>query len=325
MQLSRQHPFVVLAISRVNMADVTIRFFQPHQSLSPYVSTYYLTEVDADLGERVTDHLHPEWANLRFMRGVLPLASIGAGPLQEVHKFSVTGPTSRACQFAAGKMRAWGIGLLPLGWSRFIGASADRYADRFVDGAEDLAFEQLATLAPALNRDGADTKQEVGAIDSHLIALLRQPSDDVEQRRVDIAHKALLDSEVSTVAQFSDLVGMSPRTAERLSRRAFGFAPKLLLRRQRFLRSLSQFMLDPSMRWINTLDSHYHDQAHFSRDFSRFMGMSAREYARLDHPIMGAAAFARMAAAGAAMQALHRQAGWRSPVAFSFGLIGAFL
>lgn len=291
------------------MADVTISFFQPHQSLSPYLSTYYLTEVDAEPGERVTDYLHPEWANLRFMRGVLPLASIGAGPLQEAHNFSVTGPTSRACQFAAGKMRAWGVGLLPLGWSRFIGASADLYADRFVDGADDPAFEQLATLAPALNHDGANTDYEVSVIDAHLIKLLNEPTEDEEQRRIGIAHTALLDSEVSTVAQFSDIVGMSPRTAERLSRRAFGFAPKLLLRRQRFLRSLSQFMLDPSMRWINTLDSHYHDQAHFSRDFSRFMGMSARQYARLEHPIMGAAAFARMAAAGAAMQALHKQGG----------------
>lgn len=300
---------MVLAISRVNMADVTIRFFQPHQSLSSYVSTYYLTAVDAVAGERVTDHLHPEWANLRFMRGVLPLASIGAGPLQKVHPFSVTGPTSRACQFAAGPMRAWGIGLLPLGWSRFVKASADLYADRFVNGDEDPAFDQLAALAPALNRDNAHTEHEVSAIDEHLTALLSDPADDEEQRRIGIAHKALLDSEVSTVAQFSDLISMSPRTAERLSRRAFGFAPKLLLRRQRFLRSLSQFMLDPSMRWINTLDSHYHDQAHFSRDFSRFMGMSAREYARLDHPIMRAAAFARMAAAGAAMQALHLQAG----------------
>lgn len=299
----------MLAIDRVNMADVTIQFFQPSPLLSPFVSTYYLTEVDADVGERVIDHLHPEWANLRFMRGVLPLASIGAGPLQQVHNFSVTGPTSRACQFAAGRMRAWGIGLLPLGWSRLVRASADVYADRIVNGAEDPAFAQLAALAPVLNRDNAKAEYEVSAIDAHLLMLLNDPADEEEQRRIGIAHAALLDSEVSTVAQFSDLVGVSPRTAERLSQRAFGFAPKLLLRRQRFLRSLSHFMLDPSMRWINTLDGHYHDQAHFSRDFSRFIGMSAREYGRLDHPIMRAAAFARMAAAGAAMQALHRQAG----------------
>lgn len=305
MQLRVQHPIVVLAIHRVNMADVTVRFFQPHQSLSPYVSTYYLTEVNADVGERVADHLHPEWANLRFMRGVLPLASIGAGPLQEAHEFSVTGPTSRACLFAASQMRAWGIGLLPAGWARMIGASADIYADRFVNGADDPVFADLARLSPSLNKIGADAEQEVSAIDSHLMALLREPLDEVEQRRIDVAHKALLDSDVFTVAHFSDLIGMSPRSAERLSRRAFGFAPKLLLRRQRFLRSLSQFMLDPSMRWIKTLDNQYFDQAHFTRDFNRFMGMSARQYSKLDHPILGAAAFARMASAGAAMQVLH--------------------
>ena len=100
---------------------------------------------------------------------------------------------------------------------------------------------------------------------------------------------------------------LSPRSVKRFSRRVFGFMPILLLRRQRFLRSLSQFMLDPSMRWIKTLDSQYFDQAHFARDFNRFMGMSARPYAGLDYPILGAAAFARMASAGASMQVLHLQ------------------
>jgi AraC-like DNA-binding protein len=287
------------------MTDIKIRFFQPHRSLIPYVSTYYLTEVEAADGVRVTDHLHPEWANLRFIEGIRPLASIGSGPLHDTHQFNVTGPTSRACQFSVGPMRAWGIGLLPLGWSRFVGAPAEEYADRFVDGATDPTFAKLASLSSLLAGATADTAHEVGVIDAHLMVLLCQRQEIEEERRIAIAHKALLDSNVFTVSHFSELVGMSPRSVERLCRKAFGFAPKLLLRRQRFLRSLSQFMLDPSMRWINTLDSHYHDQAHFARDFSRFMGMSAREYARLDHPIMSAAAFARMAAAGAAMQALH--------------------
>ena len=287
------------------MTDIKIRFFQPHPSLLPYVSTYYLTEVGAADGMRVTDHLHPEWANVRIIQGVRPLASIGEGPLQESYNFSVTGPTSRACQFSVGAMRAWGVGLLPLGWSRFVGAPAEEYADRLVDGATDPTFAKLVGLSDLLTGAPADTEHEVGIIDAHLMELLFEQQDIVEERRIAIAHKALLDSDVFTVSHFSELVGMSPRSVERLCRKAFGFAPKLLLRRQRFLRSLSQFMLDPSMRWINTLDSHYHDQAHFARDFSRFMGMSAREYARLDHPIMSAAAFARMAAAGAAMQALH--------------------
>ena len=64
------------------------------------------------------------------------------------------------------------------------------------------------------------------------------------------------------------------------------------VRRQRFLRSLSQYMLDPSLRWLGTLDWQYHDQSHFVRDFRRFMGMSPSAYAKLDKPLLTAAAVA---------------------------------
>ena len=64
-------------------------------------------------------------------------------------------------------------------------------------------------------------------------------------------------------------------------------------------------MLDPSLKWLNTLDQQYHDQAHFVRDFKRFMGMSPSAYAKLDKPILMAAAQARMAIAGQAVQGLH--------------------
>jgi AraC-like DNA-binding protein len=115
----------------------------------------------------------------------------------------------------------------------------------------------------------------------------------------------LLDPQIETVTDLTDHVGMNVRSLERLSRRAFGFPPKLLLRRQRFLRSLARFMLDPSLTWLSTLDYQYHDQSHFVRDFKRFMGMSPSAYAKLDKPILIAAARARMEIAGAAVQGLH--------------------
>jgi len=108
------------------------------------------------------------------------------------------------------------------------------------------------------------------------------------------------------IAELVERLGMNIRSLERLSRRAFGFPPKLLIRRQRFLRSLARFMLDPSLKWLGALDYHYHDQSHFVRDFRRFMGMVPSAYARLDKPFMIAAARARMAIAGEAMQGLHR-------------------
>jgi len=55
-----------------------------------------------------------------------------------------------------------------------------------------------------------------------------------------------------------------------------------LLRRQRFMRSLTQFMLDPGVNWSDAIDGSYHDQAQFVRDCRQFLGMTPRQYAALD-------------------------------------------
>jgi methylphosphotriester-DNA--protein-cysteine methyltransferase len=109
------------------------------------------------------------------------------------------------------------------------------------------------------------------------------------------------------------VAGLPAHTLERTCRRHFGFPPRLLLRRQRFMRSLSQYMLDPSLKWIGAIDSHYHDQAQFVRDFHAFMDMSPSEYAARPHPVLGAVMRARQDAAGAAVQALHRPNGAAEP------------
>ncbi|KTE11456.1 hypothetical protein ATE71_11795 [Sphingopyxis sp. H115] len=274
--------------------------------MRPYVSTIYLTEVAVPRGDRVEDYLHPEWANLRFFEGDPPLASIGADAVLEAPRFIATGPTSKACYFSAGNMRAWGIGVLPMGWAKFIPLPAEALADRFTDGKTHPAFVRLAPLADAL-RPMNDVEAAAGLIDDYFSRLLADaPPDDPA---ILAAHVALVDDELASVAGFAEKLSMSERSVERLSHRAFGFPPKLLLRRQRFLRSLGRFMLDPSMAWIDTMDHHYYDQAQFTRDFQRFMGMSPRDYAARPKPILGSAAFARAAAAGAAMQGLHKPAG----------------
>jgi len=287
-------------------ARVTTRFFPLSLALRPYISTIYLSEVAVPDGTRIDDYLHPEWANLRFIEGDVPLAAIGGGPVVAAPRFIATGPTSKASYFAAGNMRAWGIGILPMGWAKYISLPADNLADHFTDGNAHPAFAPFAPLGEAL-RQVNDVDAAVAIIDAHFCSLLAgAPPDDPA---ILAAHRALVDDDLSSVADLSAKLALSERSTERLSLRAFGFPPKLLLRRQRFLRSLGRFMLDPSMAWIDTMDHHYYDQAQFTRDFQRFMGMSPREYAARPKPILGAAAFARAAAAGAAVQGLHKPAG----------------
>jgi len=288
---------------------ISIRFALPSAGLAPYVTTYYCTEVVASPSEPVLeDFLHPEWPNLRFMeQDGWAQSAIGSEPVKPTPAFSATGPTSQATCFRVSSGRSWGIGLMPLGWAAFVDGHASDYADTVSDAMTDSAFAAFQPLAReltgALADNGSSFADELAIIERHMEALI--PAESPTSATIAAINTALVDPELATVADLADRMGMNIRSLERLTKRAFGFTPKLLLRRQRFLRSLSQFMLDPSLKWLSTLDYHYHDQAHFVRDFKRFMGMSPTAYAALDKPFLMAAARARMEIAGKAVQGLH--------------------
>ncbi|WP_088308181.1 helix-turn-helix domain-containing protein [Novosphingobium sp. B 225] len=285
---------------------VTVRFFMPSPALAPYISTYYLTEVRGAAGTTVQDWLHPEWANVRLTHTPNWQAAIGNEALREPAAMIGTGPTCQATHFITGPARIWGIGVLPLGWARLCSGEAAHHADQFTDARTDPTYAAFTPLYDLTFTDQSDPAAEAARIDAYLLEELGRRPTSEDEPRIRAAHGALLDNEVATVGDLADRLALSPRSLERLSLKAFGFSPKLLLRRQRFLRSLAQFMLDPSLTWIRTLDWQYVDQAHFVRDFKRFMGMSPSAYAQLDHPVLRAAAQARAAAAGAAVQALHQ-------------------
>lgn len=284
--------------------SVSIRFALPSAKLSPFITTYYYTEFVASKGEpMVEDRLHPEWANLRFMDEGMSQSAIATSHFEAVPAFAVAGPTATAPRFRMKPGRSWGIGLMPLGWAALFDAPASDYCDKVVDGNEDPEFSAFHPLAATLSNSSGDFAEELALIEAHMDALVLR--NTAEMRAIHRLNAALVDPKIATVAGLAEEVTMNVRSLERLAKRAFGFSPKLLLRRQRFLRSLSKFMLDPSMKWLNTLDQQYHDQAHFVRDFKRFMGMAPSTYAKLDKPILMAAAKARMAIAGQAVQALH--------------------
>jgi len=290
--------------AEANSGALRIRFFLPSPELSPYVTTYYYTEAGQADGV-IEDYLHPEWANVRLVGKGGIFGSIGGTDMDPVPDFVATGPTSVASRFGLKKGRYWGIGLLPAGWARFVDAPANQRADVYSDIDTDPAFAAFRPLKNIIKAEG-EVASEAAAIDRHMKSLLVRPAAD--DARILALHRALLDREIETVSGLAAAIGLSPRSLERLANQVFGFPPKLLLRRQRFLRCLAQFMLDPSLKWLNTLDWHYHDQAHFTRDFRRFMTMSPREYGKLDHPVLRAAAFARSQVAGEAVQGLHNPA-----------------
>lgn len=283
---------------------VDVRFFPAPSDLSSFFTAFCLIEFEAPAGEMIHDALLPEWGNLRFFNGVASQAWIEDGDVLDDAHFVVTGPSTRCVHFRQGTTRLWGVGFLPLGWAQFVGVPAAEVANRIFDGLTHPAFAHFAPLLSELHCEPPDPVAELATFIAFFRAQLREELPDRE--RIEAIHTALLDPELDTVAELVERIGISQRTIERTADRVFGFAPKVLLRRQRLMRSLAQFILDPSLKWIGSIDGSYGDQAQFIKDFKYFIGMSPRQYAAMPHPLVGAFIRARVAAlAGIAMQTLH--------------------
>ena len=280
---------------------IDVRFFPAPPDLEGCFSSFYRATFTVAGSERVRDLLQPEWANLRFFEGDRPDAGIQGGDLLRGARLTATGPSSLPVHFELGSTRMWGVGLFPLGWAKFCRGPATEMANRVVDGEQNVAFANFAGLAGELFGDEPDEKRELAKLIACFRALNRTVPDE---DRIVAIHAALVEPSVANVADFSDHTGLERRTLERLCLRYFGFSPKVMLRRQRFMRSLALFMLENAANWSEAMDSHYHDQAQFVREFRSFMGMSPGAYAAREHPILGAFMKERARVWGTAAQTL---------------------
>ncbi len=215
-----------------------------------------------------------------------------------------TGPTSTTARFTVGTTRMWGVGLLPLGWSRFVRTPANVHADRIYDAESEPFLAGFRKLGETVFGAQPDEDAELARLVA-FFAAAHERTFPIDEDRIQACHAALIDPDVASVSEMAEAARMPSHTLERICRKHFGFPPRLLLRRQRFMRSLVQYMMDPSLHWIGAIDGHYHDQAQFVRDFHRFMGMSPSEYAATPKPVLEAVMRARHEFLGSAVQALH--------------------
>jgi AraC-like DNA-binding protein len=223
----------------------------------------------------VSDFLYPEWGNLRFnlygdMVAMLP-GLYPPGP----QLATLFGPTDREAQVTStSASRIAGIGFTPLGWNRFIALPADELANTIkpLEREFGLHGDDWRKVVMAL---GNDDDAILDQFDATLSARLsRTQAPDPVTLRLD----EVLRTNPHDVASFAAMMAMSPRTLSRYCARVFGFAPKRLLRRQRFLDTLGQVRTQPDAKFIELLDERYFDQSHFIRDFRAFMGMAPRAY-----------------------------------------------
>lgn len=286
------------------------QFVAPHADLRAYVTTYYIAEVNSPDGQMVEDLLHPEWGSVRYICSGAVHGSAHPEPLKPVPPVTLVGHSSRATRIGCVTMRIVSFGLLPLGWHHLIGLPAARFADQSVDAYTLKTRINFAALFPAVA--AAQTLEDVAAIFDNVLRQSLMQTPEAAKSDDDLIHglhTALLDSDFTSVTEIAERLNVSGMQLERLSKRVFGFPPKLLIRRQRFLRTLALLMRQPEAKWGEILDPQYYDQAHFNRDFQRFFGMAPKQYLVLAKPIVSVAAMARMKALGDPLQGNHAPGG----------------
>jgi methylphosphotriester-DNA--protein-cysteine methyltransferase len=284
---------------------VSVAFAVPAAELRPFLSTYYLVTIPP--GQTITDHLHPEWANLRIALddGWLMGADAAGQLLSHGSKALLHGPTSGITPFL-GYGRSVGVGILPTGWAALFEADASAYADRLVPAEDMLGAAAIANLQHQLAdvRSADDLKRIADGF--FLDRLGSSGATPYRQQRVAAVLAALNDPDLSSVEALCDHLHLTARQLSLISKAHFGFSPKLLMRRQRFLRMLGAMHARPYGEWRDFIDPLYVDQSHMIREFKYFLGLSPSAYFALKRPLLTAAAAARAKLFGQPLQGLHR-------------------
>ncbi len=267
--------------------DVVARFYVPQERLQPYVTFFYFIEASGPL----TDFLYPEWGAVRFMiSGNWHVTNPGfddPAPQDAV----LFGPTDRHGRIIADGGKTVGFSLSAIGWHRLIGHDAGGMANRVVPLGDRLGIDGMA-LRAQLQSYPSDA-DSVARFEALLLGLLdRRPPVGAAVLATDRA----LRTRPATTPEFAQAARVSERTLHRICLAAFGFPPKRLMRRQRFLDTMGRVRTAVGEALGEALDPAYFDQSHFYRDFRDFLGMTPRAYFSAPRPLMAAAAEAQIRA-----------------------------
>ena len=203
---------------------------------------------------------------------------------------ALVGPMSQAGYLTSSGGTLVGVGILPMGWARLFGGDASRFTNRVmplsaVDGGAD-------TLVAALH----EGETPVAAFDAWLTERLARSAP--EDPRVAQLYALIDDPAMTRIEAIAERLGMTARALGALTRQHFGFTPKLLLRRMRFMRALEAMLLRPDQAAAVLEREGYWDRSHFLRDSHLFLGCSVREFQRRRGPLNAIAMRVREKALG---------------------------
>ncbi|MEN2786284.1 hypothetical protein ABC969_07615 [Sphingomonas qilianensis] len=290
---------------------MSIRYDQPANDLADYITGYHVYCADTRHRGQV-DWFLPGAASIRIAIDAEPFSvSIARRTFDPVPQVSLFGPTSHALRAVTNSGILIGFGISALGWSRLIDQPAAAFRDRVAPLATAVAGDfgpRLYAALQATDREG-QVAPVLDALLREQLTPLHHPRGAACAQRDDALVRQLMafiarDGSIE-IGHIAATLGLEPHALRRLAVRHFGFPPKLLVRRARFLRSFLRILGPGHTIDYGKLDQSYFDLPHFLRDANTFLGTTPRRFLARSTPFLDASLRARAAVLGAPTQALH--------------------
>ena len=285
-------------------AGMAIRYDRPAAALADFITGYHVYRSSAAPGgEGQVDWFLPATANVRIAIDAGPIAvSIGRRTYDPLPAASLFGPTSQALKATTHGGVMIGFGISALGWGRLMRRPADDFRNRIVP-LEDVLGRGFTNRLVAALQAATDDAAVAPILDALLIERLGPPQRDAALVRQ--LMEILASDGPADMASAAARLDIPTHALRRLSVRHFGFPPKMLLMRARFLRSLVRLMSTGEAANYALIDDSYFDASHFLRDSGTFLGMTPRRFMALTKPFLEASLRARDAVLGSPTQVLH--------------------
>ena len=250
----------------------------PAPGLASLVTRYeiWLPSAGAAETERVLWVLPGEARLVIVREGGGLSALIGNRRYDALPRVMLFGPTSRATRLTASGGAVVAIGLSALGWAGIVGRSAAALGDRVVAAADVFDQRLIAALAETLVPDcGDDIGNRIDAV------LGTMPPSHCPDEPLVLGLTAIIaDGSMHAAEAAGEQLGVASHVVRRSALRHFGYPPKVLLNRRRFVRALEGMIL--ANRGYSEAARHgYFDSSHFIRDAKRFLGMTPRRFLAL--------------------------------------------
>lgn len=255
--------------------------------VAPALSSAFLIywEVRSNVDTPIIDLMHPDWANIRFKLSGDWSYGASRSKLKMVEEFAtITGPTSFGQWAQVTQGSGFNITLLPTAWLRLFDTSAAPYTNQ-IRSLSALLGDQAAVIARDI-ASATSFADRVAIADAFFAPLWEQTAPHPREAEAEAISLALLDPQCGSVDELMRRTGLPQYSLMRLVKRSYGMTPKILMRRERFLRMLRTMEVRSFQEWRDFLDPQYVDQSHMIKDFNYFLGFSPSQYFKLPRPML---------------------------------------